>query len=82
MHGRFDDISFNEDAWRWWKKPEKNKQQSWSGVKSFFYHKLEMVKVKVTKLKDESTDVEKLEAAVIEEVIDAVNRQLDAVSSL
>lgn len=55
--------------------------RSWSGVKLFFDHKLQVLKdLKEAKLEGEPTGMEKLEATVIDEVIETVERQLSEVS--
>ena len=65
------------------KDPEVNEQRTWSGVKDFFETKLELLKdLKTAKLDGEPSGEEKLEAAIIEEVIDTIERQPGAVSCL
>ena len=59
----------------------KSADRSWDGVKVFFEYKMQVVKdLKEAKLKGNCTGLEKLEATVIEEVIETLQRQLSEVS--
>lgn len=60
-----------------------HEKSNWTGVKGFFEHKLTVLKnmMKVHR-EGESSGLEKLEALVMEEVIDSVQRQLSEVEYL
>ena len=61
----------------------KNAERSWSGIEIFFDHKLSVLKdYKETILDSEPNGIEKLKAAIIEEVIDTIQRQIAQVHYL
>ena len=59
---------------------QKIRTETGLSLKTFFYHKLSVLKDMVSITKEiEATEVEKLEAVVIEEVIDTLERQISEV---